>query len=227
MANYIKQTVGIGTISDDGTGDGLKAGAIKWNQNFDQIFASFTFDSSTNVITSSAAINITGTLNSGAITSTGICDFSTAGAYFGTAAAANLLDDYEEGLWTPNYTTGVSGITYDAVTSGQYVKIGKQVIATGYIRTDALTVDTAGSYPVVAGLPFTVGSVVPAYASAMSNASGFAGDTPCEIEANISTTQAQIYYRATSNGASTLLRADDLGTGSNANSIRFVLIYNV
>ena len=31
----------------------------------------------------------------------GILDLSTNGAYFGTAAAANLLDDYEEGTWVP------------------------------------------------------------------------------------------------------------------------------
>lgn len=66
---------------------------------------------------------------------TGISDFSAGGAYFGTAAAANLLDDYEEGTWSPviSFGGGTTGITYDAFRGGSYVKVGRLVMATGYV----------------------------------------------------------------------------------------------
>ena len=41
----------------------------------------------------------------------------------GDTAAANALDDYEEGAWTP----GVSGITY-STADGHYIKIGNKVL---------------------------------------------------------------------------------------------------
>jgi hypothetical protein len=47
----------------------------------------------------------------------------------GDTAAANALDDYEEGTWTPvvAFGGGTSGITY-GTQFGRYVKIGEQVM---------------------------------------------------------------------------------------------------
>ena len=57
----------------------------------------------------------------------------------GDTAAANALDDYEEGTWTPALTSGFfSGETY-TTQSGTYVKIGNQVTAWFYIRFNAMT----------------------------------------------------------------------------------------
>jgi hypothetical protein len=70
---------------------------------------------------------------------------------------ANTLDDYEEGTWTPTVEVGGSsvGITYSA-QSGQYVKIGKNVLLNLYI---ALANKGAGSGAVgISGLPFPVAS---------------------------------------------------------------------
>jgi hypothetical protein len=44
----------------------------------------------------------------------------------GDTAAANALDDYEEGTWTPDITQGSEGITFDYV-EGHYFKIGNMV----------------------------------------------------------------------------------------------------
>ena len=39
-----------------------------------------------------------------------------------------LLDDYEEGAWTPTIVGGWDNITYNAgVTGGWYTKVGRQV----------------------------------------------------------------------------------------------------
>ena len=57
----------------------------------------------------------------------------------GDTAAANALDDYEEGTWTPALTSGFfSGETY-TTQSGTYVKIGDQLTAWFYIRFNAMT----------------------------------------------------------------------------------------
>lgn len=48
------------------------------------------------------------------------------------SANVNVLDDYEEGSWTPvlNFGGAATGITYAAGTSGRYTKIGRLVTAT-------------------------------------------------------------------------------------------------
>ena len=85
---------------------------------------------------------------SGAITGTG-------GIYLGGTASANLLDDYEEGTWTPT----LGGATTDptctyAFNQGYYVKVGSLVNIKGGLRC---TANSGGSGQVVIrGLPFTV-----------------------------------------------------------------------
>jgi hypothetical protein len=83
---------------------------------------------------------------------------ATGGLTFnGDTAAANALDDYEEGTWTMGVSFGAAAVdvTYGANT-GTYTKIGRKVTANGFI---ALT--SKGSSAGVAritGLPFTIGS---------------------------------------------------------------------
>ena len=45
------------------------------------------------------------------------------GVYLGGTGAANRLDDYEEGTWTPAVTAGLSSVTY-VNQDGYYIKIG-------------------------------------------------------------------------------------------------------
>jgi hypothetical protein len=75
----------------------------------------------------------------------------------GDTAAANALDDYEEGTWTMGVSFGGAavGVTYGSNT-GTYTKIGRQVTANGF-----LTLTSKGSSAgaaAITGLPFTIGS---------------------------------------------------------------------
>ena len=73
----------------------------------------------------------------------------------GDTAAANALDDYEEGTWTPVASAGSGSLT-SYTSEGTYIKIGKQVFVRGKV---ALTnVGTASNIMVVNNLPFTTGS---------------------------------------------------------------------
>jgi len=47
MVAYTKQSIGLGGIADDGTGDGFRSGGTKINDNFDVLFNAFTIDSTT------------------------------------------------------------------------------------------------------------------------------------------------------------------------------------
>lgn len=67
---------------------------------------------------------------------------------------SELLDDYEEGTWTPEYTSSggaFTSITY-AYQSGYYVKIGRYVFAYGRIGT--VSNPTGGSGNLRMTLPF-------------------------------------------------------------------------
>jgi hypothetical protein len=84
------------------------------------------------------------------------------GIYLGGTAAANLLDDYEEGTWTPAFipATGAFGsITY-AFNTGTYTKVGRLVTVTGRIQVSATppTIGTAGANCYLSGFPFVIAS---------------------------------------------------------------------
>lgn len=61
------------------------------------------------------------------------------------SAAANTLDDYEEGTWTPALSCNTVGNLSVSYTTqlGVYTKIGRQVHASFYILTSAMTHTTA------------------------------------------------------------------------------------
>jgi hypothetical protein len=70
--------------------------------------------------------------------------------------SSNLLDDYEEGTWTPTLlgTTTAGTYGYDTSrTNGTYTKIGNQVFVRGVVRVNSTT--TAGTGEAcIGGLPF-------------------------------------------------------------------------
>ena len=69
----------------------------------------------------------------------------------GTNIDSNLLDDYEEGTWTPSFTSFTLG---NGVITGQYTKIGNIVHVT--FRLDCgSTTSWAGNVNSITGLPFS------------------------------------------------------------------------
>ena len=87
-----------------------------------------------------------GTLTSG-ISGTDIT--LSGGVYVGGTGAANLLDDYEEGTWTPTFTGGTVTNSY-----GRYVKVGNVVHVEFGFAGGTITGTLTGD-PSVSGLPFT------------------------------------------------------------------------
>jgi hypothetical protein len=67
----------------------------------------------------------------------------------GDTAAANALDDYEEGTWTPDLNASTTDPTY--TTSAYYTKIGNIVTVTGKLT---FTTSGSGNY-IITSLPFS------------------------------------------------------------------------
>jgi hypothetical protein len=82
----------------------------------------------------------------------------TGGIQFnGDTAAANALDDYEEGTWTAIVTFGGNSVgqTYTS-NSGSYTKIGRQVTVSSYIEFSNKGSSTGAA--LITGLPFPIAS---------------------------------------------------------------------
>lgn len=80
----------------------------------------------------------------------------------GDTAAANALDDYEEGTWTPGiaFGGGTTGIIYNR-QGGKYVKIGSMVQVVGHIQITNKGTST-GSLQIT-GLPYSYASMTGGY----------------------------------------------------------------
>jgi hypothetical protein len=112
------------------------------------------------------------------------------GVYLGGTGSANLLDDYEEGTFTPTVTVD-SGSVGSVAASGSYIKIGRSVTVSIYI-----SIGTASGALInqVGNIPFTPENTnQQAVGSVRENAT--AGD--------------QWHLRATKNSTDFLLRRYD------------------
>ena len=102
-----------------------------------------------------------------------IARFTSDGLTFnGDTAAANALDDYEEGTFTPTVTSGITSVGYSAQT-GYYTKIGNLVLFN--LRVVTSSGNAQSSTFAVGNLPFNSaatqqpgGAAIRAYASSFS-----------------------------------------------------------
>ena len=116
-----------------------------------------TIDVGTNVIVTDSAGNVgIGTASPAKpLDVTGDIRTST-GILFGTdTAAANTLDDYEEGTWTVTATPQTSGSITLGSDTGFYTKVGRLVVVTSKLDVSAVSSPTGF---IKISLPFLVGS---------------------------------------------------------------------
>jgi len=109
-------------------------------------------------------------------------DFSATGNAGGMSS--ELLDDYEEGSWTPSTSEGAA----HTVFGSSYTKIGRQVTATCYIN---ITASSSSSTIRIDGLPFTsIGSSHYAIGSCYTQ---FTADKHVFFQVSNSATHGYIY----------------------------------
>ena len=154
------------------------------------------------------------TLSDGDVTLASGHGISFAATGDGSSTMINeLLDDYEEGTWTPTF--GNYGGT-DQTATGEYTKIGELIIAGGRIGTDG---SSDSSVVQIAGLPYTI-----------SNSPAINGHGGLLINF---TTSSQAMRAQTVNNTSYVEFNDASGNSVNYNDfgankeIRFTIIYKV
>jgi len=138
-------------------------------------------------------------------------DFNPAG----TGAAANLLDDYEEGTWTPTLSDGTHADATYTVRTGTYTKVGNKVHVQGKIVTSALGT-IVGSLKLI-GLPFTTSAIAGNY-SALNFGYGVslaitAGTSPTGF-INIGSTEVLLYVWDTALGVTALQETEFTANGN-------------
>ena len=125
------------------------------------------------------------------------------------STGANVLDDYEEGTWTPTDASG-GGLTFTYPDINTYVKVG-QLVLIQFRLTYPATADV--NIATIGGLPFTVNgsyysgvcltdAAVPLYIQANASTTQFyiAANGPVVVKTNVQLTGANVYgsftYRA-------------------------------
>ena len=79
---------------------------------------------------------------------------TSSGVYLGGTGSANLLDDYEEGTWTPVDGSG-AGLSLTQHRTSHYIKIGRLVLFNFYIIYPSTSSTATAS---IGGLPYAVTS---------------------------------------------------------------------
>ena len=136
---------------------------------------------------------------------------------------SELLDDYEEGTWTPqlDFNGGTTGITYAAL-NGAYIKIGRMVMVRGGFALTNKGSSSGSAY--VGGLPFTVESLSYADATAIGGAAALSSiNGPPVVVAQNAQTKALLWYNTTS-GARILISQANF---NNNTELYFSLVYTV
>ena len=105
------------------------------------------------------------------------------GVYLGGTGAANKLDDYEEGTWTPtlNFGGNTTGMAF-TTQSGSYVKVGQVVTAQFRIELSAKGSSTGNAN--FGGLPFnatSVGTLYPAFYGLHHDVNSGSGNTTANV----------------------------------------------
>jgi hypothetical protein len=139
---------------------------------------------------------------------------------------SELLDDYEEGTWTPAYSYDTPPTTpfTMAIITAQYTKVGRKVTAKCWIRTDDVNISGASGGLRITGLPFAPDpSGNDQYSAAFTAlSSDFAAEFPSA--GFINGTNIILLHRPTSAGAATVCTTNCLTTGATANQNSLVIV---
>lgn len=133
-------------------------------------------------------------------------DFSATADSSGTVSS-EILDDYEEGEWTPTFLDGGGGTATEDVQDGMYVKIGKMVHVSFVIGTSANTIPGTNNIR-IEGLPFDIDY------SYISNTTSYRG----EFEAIFFTVNASTQYTLSTENTNTLTIRETSNGGGNVAS---------
>ena len=155
-------------------------------------------------------------------------DFSATSNGSGTTSS-ELLNDYEEGTFTPTFVGTNLTISSYGNRSGYYTKIGRLVTVTIHIMTESLSV--SGTYDVkIGGLPFTAANATESTNAAnIFNSARWTANPPINADVNLNSTEINLYTDRGPVGAGTdptTAKTTDMAIGSgNRNMVRLTATY--
>jgi hypothetical protein len=140
----------------------------------------------------------------------------------GAGKSSQLLDDYEEGTFTPTATFTTPGSVSVSFAIGVYTKVGNLV---SIIFRITITKGTASGDIILAGLPFTSKNLT-AYQSSCAISTNSLIGTGVRFEALVDSNSTQISFQkiTDSTGSDSVVTAADL---SATTSLRFQVNYQV
>jgi hypothetical protein len=121
--------------------------------------------------------------------------YLSSGVYLGGTGAANKLDDYEEGTFTPSFSFAGqnTGMVIHSV-AGTYTKVGRMVVCN--IRGQVSTLGSSTGQLYLEGLPFTVGDTLNTTGLEAVGNVGFVSNTTTETNnLGLLPSSAQTYAR--------------------------------
>jgi hypothetical protein len=155
-------------------------------------------------------------------------DMSAEGIYLGGTASSNLLDNYEEGSWTPALTA-VTPVTSVAYThrSARYIRIGSLVYVTGAFQVSSRS--GGSGQVIVGGLPFNVSDELPSTAvEASGYCSYFGGLTQATSAVGVwaFNGSTNLYFTAVDPaGSTTMPKLELANTSTTSFQLRFTISY--
>ena len=142
----------------------------------------------------------------------------------GTAnTASNVLDDYEEGTWTPSFgsSSGSFGSLTFSGSGGRYTKIGNTVTVWCRANCSTTNIGTASGQFEITGFPFSSSSVFDMYAGSAWRGGG-AGPEPGNVQMLSNEAQAS----PTLNSTNQPLQVSNLASGGR-NDFTITITYMV
>ena len=134
--------------------------------------------------------------------------YLSGGVYLGGTASSNLLDDYEQGSWTPTADFANTSPTSGASTGvGRYTKVGNVVTVWGTVTNFNVT-GAAGDLNLT-GLPF-----VARLASSLQRYNGVARITNCDFSGFTSPIQVNSQVLDNSSVVTVMVTRDNTGSDS-------------
>jgi hypothetical protein len=146
IADFYKDGTTVGSI-------GTKSGNLMLGNAANPAYLKF----GTNVLqpSTSAGADSDNTFNLGSSNNRFKDLYLSGGVYLGGAVAANLLDDYEEGTFTPTFAA--SGYTFAYLNQfGSYTKVGQMVSIKLFIRLSGVPTGSGAVGLSIGSLPFTI-----------------------------------------------------------------------
>ena len=157
----------IGILSED------QEWHVKCNKNAE---VELYHDNSMKMETNSNGISVDG--NIGFVSSGQGIDFGATANSSGSMTS-ELFDDYEEGTWTPVLEASSSNPSYGGGWAGVYTKMGRVVVASGYVDTNPLNSNGSGDLRIT-GFPFQAanitGNQLPFHANIITYGPNWGGD---------------------------------------------------